>query len=85
MTPLQQTLMQIAIEVHSSATIKEPADLDRKFSEIGIDSLDAMSVMLEVMERFNIQIPSDDVVKLTTLNEVVCFVEAELGRLSRKV
>jgi len=85
MTPLQQKLTQITIDVHNSATIRDSADLDRKFSEIGIDSLDAMSVMLEVMERFNIQIPNDDVTKLTTLNELAGFVEAELGRLGRKV
>ena len=85
MTPLQQSLTQITIEVNSSATIKDPADLDRKFSEIGIDSLDAMSVMLEVMERFDIQIPEEETKKLTTLNELARFVEAELGRLGRKV
>ena len=85
MTSLQQTLTKITIEVHNSATIKGPEDLDRKFAEIGIDSLDAMSVMLEVMERFDIQIPNDDVTKLTTLNELARFVEAELARLGRTV
>lgn len=85
MTPLQQTLMQIAIEANNSATIKDPADLNRKFSDIGIDSLDAMSVMLEVMEHFDIQIPDGEVKNLTTLNELARFVEVELGRLGRKV
>ena len=85
MTPLQQTLVQITINVHHAATITGPEDLDRKFVEIGIDSLDAMSVILEVMERFDIQIPNDDFTKLTTLNEVACFVEAELGRLGRTI
>ena len=85
MTPLQQTLMQITVDVNNSTTIKDPADLDRKFSDIGIDSLDAMSVMLEVMERFDIQIPDGEVNKLTTINELARFVEAELGRLGRKV
>jgi len=85
MTPLQQTLAKITTEVHNSSTIKSPADLDRKFAEIGIDSLDAMSVMLEAMERFDIQIPSDEVTKLTTLNELARFVEAELARLGRTV
>ncbi len=85
MTPLQQTLVQITIDVHQAATIKVPEDLDRKFSEIGVDSLDAMSVLLEVMERFDIEIPNDDAIKLTTLNEVACFVEAELRRLGRSI
>ncbi|MCG3772904.1 MAG: Acyl carrier protein [Nitrosomonadaceae bacterium] len=84
MTPLQQTLMQITIDVHNAATIRDSTDWDRKFAEIGIDSLDAMSVMLEVMERFDIQIPSDDVTRLSTLNELARFVEAELNRLGRK-
>lgn len=85
MTPLQQTLTKITIEVNNSATIKDPADLNRKFSDIGIDSLDAMSVLLEVMEHFDIQIPEGEIKKLTTLNELARFVEVELGRLGRKV
>lgn len=85
MTPLQQALTKISIEVNNSATIKDPADLNRKFSEIGIDSLDAMSVMLVAMERFDIDIPNEELDKLTTLNELAHFVEAQLGRLGRKV
>lgn len=84
MTPLQQTIAQITIDVNASATIKGPADLDRKFAEIGIDSLETMSIMLAVMERFDIQIPDAEVDGLTTLNELARFVEAELGRLGRK-
>jgi acyl carrier protein len=85
MNPLQQTLAQITAEVNASATIKGLADLDRKFTEIGIDSLETMSIMLAVMERFDIQIPDAQVDELTTLNELARFVEAELGRLARKV
>lgn len=83
MTPLQQALTQISIEVSNAVTIKNPEDLNRKFSEIGIDSLDAMSVMLVAMERFKIDIPNEELDKLTTLNELARFVETELGRLGR--
>ena len=85
MTPLQTTLVQITLEVNPRATAKDVEDLDRKLSDIGIDSLEAMSVMLAVMERFDIKIPDSEVDNLTTLNRLADFVERELARLGRAI
>jgi acyl carrier protein len=84
MTPLQTTLIQITLEVNPRATAKEVEDLDRKLADIGIDSLEAMSVMLAVMERFDIKIPDSEVDNLTTLNRLADFVERELAKLGRE-
>jgi acyl carrier protein len=84
MTPLQATLVQVTLDVNPRATVKDAEDLDRKLADIGIDSLEAMSIMLAVMERFDIKIPDSEVDSLTTLNRLAGFVERELARLGRK-
>ncbi|MBI3096118.1 MAG: acyl carrier protein [Rhodocyclales bacterium] len=84
MTPLQQTLVRIALEVNAQATIKEAADLDRKFGDIGIDSLEAMSLMLMVTEHFDIKIPDAEIDTVMTMNELARLVERELTSLGRQ-
>lgn len=84
MTPLQQTLVRIALEVNAQATIKEAADLDRKFGDIGIDSLEAMSLMLMVTEHFDIKIPDAEIDMVMTMNELARLVERELVSQGRQ-
>ena len=84
MTPLQQTLVRIALEVNARATIKDVADLDRRFGDIGIDSLEAMSLMLAVTEHYNIEIPDAEIDKVMTLNELAGLVEGQLASLGRQ-
>ncbi|MFH1873164.1 MAG: acyl carrier protein [Pseudomonadota bacterium] len=84
MTPLQQTLIRIALEVNSQATLKDVADLDRNFSDVGIDSLEAMSLMLAVTEHFDIKIPDAEIDEVKTMNELVGLVERELTNAGRQ-
>jgi acyl carrier protein len=84
MTPLQQTLVRIALDVNSQATLKEAADLDRKFGDVGIDSLEAMSLMLAVTEHFAITIPDEEIDAVMTLNELAHLVERELASAGRQ-
>lgn len=84
MTPLQQTLIRIALEVNSQATLKDVADLDRNFSDVGIDSLEAMSLMLAATEHFDIKIPDAEIDEVKTMNELVGLVERELTNVGRQ-
>jgi len=84
MTPLQQTLVRLSLEVNSKATLNEAADLDRKFGEVGIDSLEAMSLMLAVTEHFGITIPDAEIDAVMTLNELARLVERELANAGRQ-
>lgn len=84
MTPLQQTLVRIALEVNSQATLKDVADLDRNFSDVGIDSLEAMSLMLAVTEHFDIKIPDAEIDEVKTMNELAGLVERELDNVGRQ-
>jgi acyl carrier protein len=84
MTPLQQTLVRIALDVNSQASLKEAADLDRKFGDVGIDSLEAMSLMLAVTEHFDIKIPDAEIDQVKTMNELAGLVERELANAGRQ-
>jgi len=75
MTPLQEKLVRIALEVNAKASLKEAADLDRKFKDVGIDSLEAMSVILAATEQFGLTIPDEEVDGITTLNELARLIE----------
>lgn len=70
MNPLQKKLVEIALEINANASLKDEGDLDLKFGEIGIDSLEAMSIMLVAMERFAVKIPDEEVDGIATINEL---------------
>lgn len=84
MTSLQASLVEIALGVNARAALKGDADLQRKFSDVGIDSLEVMSLMLAVMERYKIDIPDAEVDNLTSVALLAEFVERELAKLDRK-
>jgi len=48
---------------------------DAKLMEdLGADSLDAVELIMEIEEAFEIEIPEDEAEKLTTLNKIAEFV-----------
>ena len=51
---------------------------DIKLSEQGIDSLDIVNVYLLLEEKFGIKIPDKDLDKVTTINEIVEYVNSKL-------
>lgn len=54
-------------------------DLDRTFNEYGLDSLDAMSVLLAIESKFGFKISDADVDKLDTPNNVLAYVHKRMG------
>lgn len=54
---------------------------DSSFSQLGIDSLDTMSIFLAVQEEFELdEIPEDKIVKLTTANLIASYIKEELEK-----
>ena len=51
---------------------------DIKLSEQGIDSLDIVNVYLLLEEKFGIKIPDEDLDKVTTIDEIVEYVNSKL-------
>ncbi len=46
---------------------------DIPFKEAGIDSLEMMNVFLGIEEKFEIQIPDDDIAQLDTISNIVTY------------
>ena len=48
---------------------------DSILSEIGIDSLEMMDVLLKIEEKFNIKIPDEDIDALNTIDSIVSYLQ----------
>ena len=79
MTPLQEQIAQITLGVNAQARVSDEGDFARKFADIGIDSLETMSVILAVTEKFAITVPDAEFDRINTLGELVALVERELA------
>ena len=53
--------------------------LDSTFEELGIDSLAALSIALDVETEFGLDIPDEDVFSLRTVGDVVAGIRAHLA------
>ncbi|NPA14285.1 MAG: acyl carrier protein [Aquificae bacterium] len=53
-------------------------DPNKDLATQGIDSLDMLSVFLLLQEKFNIEIPDEDIPKLNTLNAIVEYVNQKM-------
>jgi acyl carrier protein len=47
---------------------------EHRFQELGIDDLTRMEIVMSIEEEFNIKIPEDDALKMTTVQAVIDLV-----------
>jgi acyl carrier protein len=78
MLEIKAEIIDIVKDADRSVVISSDEDFERSFSEIGLDSLDLMSVLFAIQERFGIEIPDDDVDKLTSLSILSSYIEERL-------
>ena len=58
--------------IHEQKTIPEGAlKSDTPLTDVGVDSLDALSVLFSIEESFNITIPDDKAKSVKTLDDIV--------------
>jgi acyl carrier protein len=73
-----KTSNEKVIEIIKSLNIVHTGSQDIKpnvpFSEQGIDSLDMMSIFLNIEEKFNLKIPDADIDKLISVEKIVEYV-----------
>lgn len=62
-----------------TATIASEEDSDRPLNEIGVDSLDTMSVLLDAQEKFGVEIPDEVVGQLSSLRAIARYVAERQG------
>ncbi len=61
----------------------KPEDITLETSfidDLGADSLDSIELVMELEEKFGIEIPDEDAEKLHTVNDAVNYVRKKIGR-----
>ncbi len=61
----------IAIIADTQRIPPEKISLESKFDELGLDSLDAVSIVFELELEFNISIPNDEALVISTVRQAV--------------
>ena len=46
--------------------------------DLGADSIAVMEIVMELEEEFGVEVPTDDILELKTLNDIVSYVEKKL-------
>jgi acyl carrier protein len=47
---------------------------------MGLDSVDILSLVRALEEKYNLRIDDDDMLKLNTVNEIAAYIENHLGK-----
>ena len=56
------------------------SDENKSLFDVGLDSLDYASTIMELEEKYNLQIVEEDMDKLVSLKDMVSFVEARVAK-----
>lgn len=73
-TALKETLVE-RLKV-DAATITEEANL---FEDLGLDSIDLMTVVMAVEEKFSIEVTDEELEDVTTLGQAADLLSAKVG------
>ncbi|MDR0753012.1 MAG: phosphopantetheine-binding protein [Mycoplasmataceae bacterium] len=58
----------------------EEQNLNKSFKELGIDSLSAISMIVDVEEKFKITLPDDDLMKIKNFEELIQVINKVLEK-----
>ncbi len=61
----------IKVVADSRKVSREQISLDTTFEELGMDSLDGISLIFDLEEEFNVAIPNDEAVKIHSVRQTV--------------
>ncbi len=77
----QEILAGIAELVNEETGLPvESVELDKSFTEdLDIDSLSMTSIVVQAEDKFDVKIPDDDVKNLSTVRDVVAYVQQAQG------
>ncbi|MBU2884057.1 acyl carrier protein [Psychrosphaera sp. B3R10] len=74
---IKQKVTDIILQQNSDAHIESEADYQLTFAQIGLDSLDSMTVILKVNKEFKIEISDDKMEELNTINSLIVEIEKQ--------
>lgn len=70
---LRHKLIEIIQSEVEGVFFKSDEDYDAPFEDMGIDSLDIMTILLKLQETYGIEISDEDTETLTTFNELASY------------
>lgn len=73
-----ENIKEIIVEAEVLGDINEMKS-DIALSEQGIDSLDVVNVYLLIEEKFDVQIPDEDLAQVRTIDSIVEYVNNKLA------
>lgn len=77
---VESKLFEIVVETNPAVSLNGASDLDLSFSELGLDSLEAMSVMLGAQEYYELQIDDSEFDNVQSLADLKSLIEAALAK-----
>ena len=75
---IQQKLKDIILQQNPDAHLEKDSDYALTFSQIGLDSLDSMTVILKVNKEFGIEISDEKMEQLNSIDALVQEIENNL-------
>lgn len=82
---MSTSVQRQVIDALAKAKSLDPGEIGLRstFEELGVDSLDAIELLFELEERYQVAIPDDDAKRFETVGEVVAALEQALASDSR--
>lgn len=82
MTSTREKLSAIVHKEVERVALNADEDFDRPFGDLGIDSLDLMTILLEIQERLGVRFADTELDRLHTLGEIADEIDRRLGNVS---
>jgi acyl carrier protein len=58
--------------------VKMPEDRNVVIADLGVDSLAVVQILMDIQSRFGVDIPAEDVPKLTTVGQTIDYVNQHM-------
>jgi acyl carrier protein len=73
------TQIRTALAQHLKRDISKIRPQDRLREDLGLDSLAMIELLFKIEEHFDLEIPNEDLSRVTTVADVTAYVEEKLG------
>ena len=78
---IREKLASILRNVVPTIVIRDDEDYNQPLSKLGVDSLDRMTLLLDIQETFDLDdIPDEKAQQLSTISEIAEYVEKQSNR-----
>ena len=74
-----ETQIRTALAQHVKRDVSKVRAQDNLRADLGLDSLAMLELVFKIEEAFDLEIPDDDLSKVTTVGDVIEYVQTRLG------